>query len=690
MEKAIQFLNDYWPLITAVLGLAEIILRMIPTTKNWSIIDKIYKALYLIVPNKRKPPIDAEGNYEDDFVRNVQGKTVNKIEVPIFRHIIKAVSIIVLASFCHSAPAQIWQNFKGVRLVNVVGDTSDVLQVNGSIFYCEDCTPPRFYVYEDNQWKEITGGSGGGGNLSGTLTSPRVPYASDANTLVDDAGFEYDVVNNTLEVPYINLNTGAIDVDSTHFRYGDTRFKITSDNIYMKSYGNAPGDSVFSAIGQNLDGATGIMTGYYNESFGVPSAYYFATDQELSMNANADPALLKGSSIFANALSAGMSYGYSGNTATISAIEGGINVNVTDVTSQGLYGNSDYSANYTDLSYIQKGYADDTYLSDITGLITAGTNVTITGSGTSGSPYVINSSGGGGGGISNTSPVNTLPKTTDGSGNLGASGIQSRSAGNLDLGLPSTTGTDRNILAMGNTSTILLSLSAKGASSNINMWAGQGTLFRDSTTNNIVTLSSFTNSLQFDSDNNATVFLGNNSGAGAVRTLTVRGQAGASNTDGGNLELLGGNGAGSGDGGAVLIEAGQISSSGTAGNVEIRSGEGTATGVAGSVLISTGAANGGTAGDIVISGGDGSYLPKVNLSNNLLELTVTNGGSDNASVVLDSSAGGAITMSADAGGVITIGNVFSTDFIVLKIPTSCTGAPSGALWNDSGTLKICP
>lgn len=36
-------------------------------------------------------------------------------------------------------------------------------------------------------------------------------------------------------------------------------------------------------------------------------------------------------------------------------------------------------------------------ISNITGLVTAGTNVTITGSGTSGSPYVINSSGGGGG-----------------------------------------------------------------------------------------------------------------------------------------------------------------------------------------------------------------------------------------------------------------------------------------------------
>lgn len=44
-------------------------------------------------------------------------------------------------------------------------------------------------------------------------------------------------------------------------------------------------------------------------------------------------------------------------------------------------------------------------LSNITGLITAGSNVTITGSGTSGSPYVINASGGGGGSYIFSSPL---------------------------------------------------------------------------------------------------------------------------------------------------------------------------------------------------------------------------------------------------------------------------------------------
>ena len=48
------------------------------------------------------------------------------------------------------------------------------------------------------------------------------------------------------------------------------------------------------------------------------------------------------------------------------------------------------------------------YITNITGLIQAGTNVSITGSGTSGSPYVINSSGGGGSGTVTTVSATSL------------------------------------------------------------------------------------------------------------------------------------------------------------------------------------------------------------------------------------------------------------------------------------------
>jgi len=65
-----------------------------------------------------------------------------------------------------------------------------------------------------------------------------------------------------------------------------------------------------------------------------------------------------------------------------------------------------------------RGYLHGGGISNITGLITAGTNVTITGSGTKTDPYVINSSGGGGGGtvsqIDTTGPITGGPITTTG------------------------------------------------------------------------------------------------------------------------------------------------------------------------------------------------------------------------------------------------------------------------------------
>lgn len=60
-----------------------------------------------------------------------------------------------------------------------------------------------------------------------------------------------------------------------------------------------------------------------------------------------------------------------------------------------------------------------TYLTNVTGLITPGTNVTISGSGTSGSPYVINATGGGSTGLATSSPIassNLLEYSSTGAG----------------------------------------------------------------------------------------------------------------------------------------------------------------------------------------------------------------------------------------------------------------------------------
>jgi hypothetical protein len=68
----------------------------------------------------------------------------------------------------------------------------------------------------------------------------------------------------------------------------------------------------------------------------------------------------------------------------------------------------------------------------------------------------------GGGGITNTSAINELPKTTDGSGNLATSGIESTTAGNLNLGLAGTAGNNRTITGASSGANVTINMVAKG------------------------------------------------------------------------------------------------------------------------------------------------------------------------------------------------------------------------------------
>ena len=63
---------------------------------------------------------------------------------------------------------------------------------------------------------------------------------------------------------------------------------------------------------------------------------------------------------------------------------------------------------YVLMSGTSVSYVNATFLQNITGLVTAGTGIAVTGSGTSGSPYLITATGGGGGLTSFTSPNSTI------------------------------------------------------------------------------------------------------------------------------------------------------------------------------------------------------------------------------------------------------------------------------------------
>ncbi len=65
-----------------------------------------------------------------------------------------------------------------------------------------DRTNVRLYGYIGGSWQNLSAGGG----ITGTLTATRVPFASGASTLTDDADFFYTSGTNTLQVPVLETN----------------------------------------------------------------------------------------------------------------------------------------------------------------------------------------------------------------------------------------------------------------------------------------------------------------------------------------------------------------------------------------------------------------------------------------------------------------------------------------------------
>lgn len=100
-----------------------------------------------------------------------------------------------------------------------------------------------------------------------------------------------------------------------------------------------------------------------------------------------------------------------GKTGNVSLVKADVGLNLVDNVSILSWGGSSnivavgnvtsgkWQATAIADAYISSATAWNAKLDDVTGLVTAGTNVTITGAGTKASPYVVNASGGGGGAV---------------------------------------------------------------------------------------------------------------------------------------------------------------------------------------------------------------------------------------------------------------------------------------------------
>ena len=193
MKEILDFILDNWETGLGISTLlVTLILRLIPTEKNHDLILKIFKILDAVIPNVRK----GGGKH-----------TITKM-------------VVIFMLFGFSANAQIWQNYKGIRLVNEAQPITNLLPISASITYAYDSVGGvrDLWAY-DTAWFKLRQSGGGGGigfannglslsgdtvQLGGTLTK---------QTVIGDFSANYFALDFTV-TPFSDLLIGQTGNES--------------------------------------------------------------------------------------------------------------------------------------------------------------------------------------------------------------------------------------------------------------------------------------------------------------------------------------------------------------------------------------------------------------------------------------------------------------------------------------------
>lgn len=107
-DDILKFIETHQDLLLLIVGsIYELFVRLYPTSKNWSIIDRAVKIISFFLPNKRKPDaLDPIAG--DDYKKNIV--TVNRS-----KHIIKCLLVLFIACSALPVSAQLNGTFKTVR-----------------------------------------------------------------------------------------------------------------------------------------------------------------------------------------------------------------------------------------------------------------------------------------------------------------------------------------------------------------------------------------------------------------------------------------------------------------------------------------------------------------------------------------------------------------------------------------------
>lgn len=738
MNELLKFINENPDKIAeGLVVLYEVIVRLLPTKNNLSIIDGIFKLITILLPNRSK----------------------------------KALCIVLLSIISFGSFAQLNGNFKSVRLT--VNDTVTTMPINGTIIY--NTPTQEFYGYENFHWVPL-GGSGGTtylpfvypedygavGNgstndaaaITAAIATGQPVYFSKKNYRVNTAisipsntqiigSGEGSIISTVANISIFDITGDNSDISHLTFLGNDagavqtgiaaignaglTLFRISNRvsnckfidlnraGIYVQEMVGSPSTNNQGAIYAINCVASSCANGYFMGARGEYNTFancvaYLCTNgiQLLGGNnnfvggqitncsvgirfgagTNDGHGVISGmkinhntTNVFSNGILLGYLFNgcmlYVGNVSLVSSA--GFRFEACEFSTTAFTITNSAPTNFTSCKFITTptfaitGTAP-TFFNNyyIAGVIPTGTQNTLTGqlitSPTStlsgfntgslaGDPSTLtngdiwyNSSlpalraringasvslGAGGTGITNVSAINEIPRTVDGSGNLGISGIESLASGDLNLGLSTLAGAAHTIRANASGAITSLTLAAKGTTGQVIVRgneAGAGvTVFSEAGINAIfqpagaltriwsVGHGSNNNGIEQLSTSTSTYFRGGHSGTTTKMSMGIESFPSSTNGVGGD---------------DIFITPG--------------------TGSSGAGHTST------PGGNIILTGGAGGA-----------------GGSNN---------GGNITISGgaqNAGG--TRGNVF-----IINLPTSAAGLPTGALYSNLGVLTLAP
>ena len=298
--------------------------------------------------------------------------------------------------------------------------------IQGALCYNTELQAVHFY--DGTQWVNI----GSGGGTGGPLTAD--PIVNDVSTIVitpTATGDNLEVAPNSISsLQIIDGGINGIDIQDGSIGPGKLQnnsvteeklsensvgaFALDNDNIGVSAFNNDVGyitagdlDSSVSADANNAIVAGSDGGAYYDDTNLMNDVLDNATaiaadDDQSSANEIQNPSLT------------GTVIGLSGTAGTIDigpllTAGGSDNQNIGPLSLAGsvlTIGIEDGMAETIDLGALAGGTADGSET-----LVTAGTNVTVTGDGTTVTPYIINSTGGGVGDGSETI-INTSPTVT--------------------------------------------------------------------------------------------------------------------------------------------------------------------------------------------------------------------------------------------------------------------------------------